>query len=57
MRCSTSSDQVNDTDFKWKNKYQNHDHSHDHDHITSKKEISNRVTGENVYFRKVEEME
>ena len=36
---------------------QNHDHSHDHDHITSKKEISNRVTGENVYFRKVEEME
>ena len=56
MRCSTSSDQVNDTDFKWKNN-QNHDHSHDHDHITSKKEKSNRVTGENVYFCKVEEME
>ena len=57
MRCSTSSDQVNVQTLSEKINNQNHDHSHDHDHITSKKEKSNRVTGENVYFRKVEEME
>ena len=46
----TSSEQIND---------QNHDHDHDHDHITSKKlkKISNRETGEYVYFRKVVKME
>ena len=33
MRCATSSEQINDRDFKWTNKQinnQNQDHNHDY---------------------------